>query len=178
MANSTYPVPIGRAGTGSSKRLMDAHEKGTIPYSISDLEDWRCEFDILLAGALDADTDQEFDLHTYLGSNPTKGVLFPANVVRESPCKVFIEVQAAGPTTVTAEVGDTGLTTALLTASNVHTGVGTYVASTPAAGQYARRIETDFIPTLRLRSSGGNISAITALRLTILIPFRKLPLVA
>ena len=179
MANSTYPVPIGRAGTGSSSRLLNAHQRGWIPHTMALVEEWRCDFDITLAGALDNDTSQEFDLHTYLGSNPKKGVLFPANVVRYSPAKVFVVTEAAGATTVTIQVGYTNDPNGLMTASNVHnSGDGVWLPSTPSAAEYARRIEDAFIPTLLVTTTVENVDDITAFRCTILIPFVKLPLVS
>lgn len=179
MANSRYPVPIGRAGSGSSARLIQAHEKGYIPHTVALIEEWRCDFDILLAGTLDEDTTQEFDLHDYIADNPTAGILFPANVVRCSPCKVWVELEGDGATTIAVEVGDTGDPNGLLTTSNVHnSGSGVWLASTPSAAEYARRIESAYIPTLSITTTTENVDDLTAFRCTILIPFIKLPLVS
>jgi hypothetical protein len=182
MANSTYPIPIGRAATGSSSRLLNAHQRGWIPHTIALLEEWRCDFDITLAGALDNDTAQTFDLHTYLTSNPKKGILVPANIVRCSPVKVWVEQEAAGATTTTIQVGHSdgsADTDAFLTASNVHnSGDGVWLPSTPSAAEYSRRIWAAGVPTITLTTTVENVDDITAFRCTILIPFIKLPLVS
>jgi hypothetical protein len=182
MTNSNHPVPIGRAGSGSSARLLQAHEKGWIPHTMALTEEWYCDFDITLAGALDNDTAQTFDLHTYVTSNPKKGILFPANVVRLSPAKVWVVEQATGATTCTLQVGHSdgsADTDAFMTASNVHTGgAARWIPSTPLAAEYARDIWAAGVPTITLTTTVENVDDITAFRCTILIPFIKLPLVS
>lgn len=173
MANSTFNVKIMRRGV-SNPLLLKAIESGFIRYTERKELLWRVEFDITLAGALDADTSQQFDLHTYIGSNPTKGVLFPSNVVRLSPCRLNVTTAFVGSAGgCDGIVGDTGDPDALLTTTAMLT-TGEK-ASTPSAAQYSARVETAFIPTLQIDTTGNNINALTAGVCVIEIPFSPLP---
>jgi hypothetical protein len=135
------------------------------------LQWWSELFDITRAGTLDADGDQTFDLHTY---NPYN--LFPANVLRgPAVLRPLTNFAGGSISALTGQLGDAGDTDGLVTASALHNTAGTAIG-TPLAAEYATRPESAFIPTLRLLSTGGNVSAATAGRVLCCILFR--PMVA
>lgn len=165
MANSTFPVRIG-ARNGSNPGVIRTLKSNRIPHAFCGPFVWYVKFDILLAGTLDADGVQEFDLHTYITSNPSapgSGCFFPANVTRKSTMIYVTEVFAGGANTAcTLEFGDAGDPNGLHTAVDVWTGSATgYRANTTAAAEYAPRFEAAFIPSLTLRTTTGNINALT-----------------
>jgi hypothetical protein len=152
MANSDFPLVIG-ARNGSNGAAMRALKTGRVPHAFAGPFWWYQKFDISLAGTLDGDGVQEFDLHTYNANN-----LFPANVIRGVPMIYLSEVFAGG--TVNACTVDvfTGATLG-------------YLANTVSAAEYAPRLEASFIPTITIRTTAGNISALTTGELWVGIKF-------
>jgi hypothetical protein len=164
MANSTFPMRIG-GRNGSNSGLIRALKGNRIPHAFCGTFVWYVKFDILLAGTLDADGVQEFDLHTYIGSNPSQphSGLFPANVRRCGTMLYIREVFAGGTNSAcTLEFGDAGDPNGLHTAVDVWTGSATgYRDNTTAAAEYAPRFEAAFIPSLTLRTTTSTIAALT-----------------
>lgn len=165
MANSTFPLRIG-ARNGSNAGVIRSLKSNRIPHAMVGPFVWLVKFDILLAGTLDADGVQEFDLHTYIGSNPSapgSGCLFPANVRITGSMLYVSEVFAGGTVSAcTLEFGDANDPNGLHTAVDVWTGstVG-YRANTTGAAEYAPHFEAAFVPSLTLRTTAGNIAALT-----------------
>jgi hypothetical protein len=169
MANSRYPVTVGAKNGGNGAQLRAL--RSGMGWAWGPAQWWSEIFDITRAGALDADTDQTFDLHTY---NPNN--LFPANVFRgPALLRPLTNVGGGAISAVTAQLGDTNDTDGLVTASAVHNTAGTII-NTVGAAEYASRVEAAFIPTLRLVFTGGNAAAATAGRILCCILFR--PIVA
>lgn len=165
MANSTFYPRVG-ARNGSNAGLIRAMKSNRIPFAWCDPMCWYIKFDITLAGTLEAATAQEFDLHTYLGSNPSapgSGCLFPANVRRTGTMLYVREVFAGGSISAcTLEFGDAGDPNGLHTAVDVFTGSATgYRANTTAAAEYAPRFEAAFIPSLTIRTTTANVASLT-----------------
>jgi hypothetical protein len=169
MANSVFPIKIGRRGT-SNARILNALRSGRIPYAAG----WRYwhDFRVQVGDFVgEGDTDQTIDLNVLY---PTRA--FPANVLRLSGAYVEITTGISGGSISDAdlEVGDAGDPNGLLTITPAFT-TNTGFFTTPAAAEYAARIETGFAPTLRVITTGGNASAITAMDVTVWIPFMPLP---
>lgn len=167
MANSDFPLVIG-ARNGSNGAAMRALKTGRVPHAFAGPFWWYQKFDITRAGTLDADGVQEFDLHTYNANN-----LFPANVIRGVPMIYLAEVFAGGTVNAcTVEMGDANDPNGLHTAVNVFTGATLgYLANTVSAAEYAPRLEASFIPTITIRTTAGNISALTTGELWVGIKF-------
>lgn len=171
MANSTFPLRIG-VRNGSNGGVIRALKSNRIQDAFGAKFIWYQKFDITRAGALDADGVQEFDLHTY---NPYN--LFPANVQRGVPGAYLAEVFAGGTVNAcTWEMGDAGDPNGLHTAVNVWTGATLgYLANTVSAAEYATRFEADFIPSITLRTTAGNIAALTTGEIWQFIAFNPVP---
>jgi len=114
-------------------------------------------------------TNQELDLAALYPDNP-----FVSNVWLE-PGAHIVPITAFSGGAVSActlELGDTGDPNGLVTASNVFTGVTTGVSvATPAAAEYALRFEASFLPVATIRTTSANVSALTAGRALVRIPF-------
>lgn len=171
MANSTFPLRIG-ARNGSNGGVIRALKSNRIADAFCAKFLWYQKFDITRAGTLDGDGVQEFDLHTY---NPYN--LFPANVQRGVPGTYLAEVFAGGTVNAaTYESGDANDPNGLHTAVNVWTGATLgWLANTVSAAEYASRFEAAFIPSLTLRTTAGNISALTTGELWMAIAFNPIP---
>lgn len=171
MANSQFPLRIGTRN-GSNGGVVRALKSNRIPHAFAGPYVWYQKFDILLAGTLDADGVQEFDLHTY---NPNN--LFPANVMRGVPMLYLREVFAGGTVNAaTVEMGDANDPNGIHTAVSVFTGATLgYLANTVGAAEYAPRFEAAYIPTITLRTTAGNISALTTGELWVGIKFEPVP---
>jgi hypothetical protein len=171
MANSQFPLRIG-ARNGSNGGVIRSLKSNRIPHAWAPRFWWYQKFDILEAGALDGDTSQRFDLHTYNANN-----LFPANVIRTAPLLYLGEAFAGG--TVNACVGilgDANDDNGLHTSTNIFTGATLgFLANTTAAAEFAPRFEAAFIPQLGINTTAGNISALTAGELWVAIGFRPVP---
>lgn len=167
MANSTFGLRIG-ARNGSNAGVARGLKNNRIPFAWADPFVWYQKFDILRAGTLDADGIQEFDLHTYNANN-----LFPANVMRATPFLYLAEVFAGGTVNAcTVEMGDANDPNGLHTAVNVWTGATLgYLANTVSAAEYAPRFEASFIPSITIRTTAGNIAALTTGELWVGIKF-------
>lgn len=171
MANSQFPFRIG-ARNGSNGGVIRSLKSNRIPHAYAPRFWWYQKFDILLAGALDADTSQRFDLHTY---NPNN--LFPANVERGLPLLYLGEVFDGGAVTACAGIlGDANDDNGLYTTTALGQGetLG-WKANTTAAAEYAPRFESAFIPQLGLDTTNGNINALTTGELWIVIGFNPVP---
>lgn len=122
------------------------------------------------AVALTAALSQEIDLNVAFPQNT-----FPTNVLMDG-CYIVRVTDFAGGTisAYSAEVGDTGDPNGLLTSTSVFTGVGAGYTETPAAAQFAKRLETAFVPTLTLTSVTANLDATTAGQLKVVIPIQPL----
>lgn len=117
----------------------------------------------------DAATSQELDLAAIYPDNP-----FVEDVWLEPGAHIVpITAFAGGAVNAcTLELGDTDDPNGLVTASNVFTGVTTGVSvATPSAAQYALRFESAYLPVATLRTTNGNVSALTAGRALVRIPF-------
>lgn len=171
MANSTFPIRIG-AKNGSNGGVVRSLKSNRIPHAFAPRFWWYQKFDITLAGTLDADGIQEFDMHTYNANN-----LFPANVIRSTPLLYLAEVCAGGTiAAATIEMGDAGDPNGLHTAVDVFTGATLgYLANTVLAAEYAPRFEAAFIPSITLRTTTGNINAATTFELWTMIGFNPVP---
>lgn len=99
---------------------------------------------------------------------------FPTDVWLE-PGHHIVPVTAFAGGTVNActlELGDTGDPNGLVTASNVFTGVTTGVSvATPSAAEYALRFEAAYLPVATIRTTAGNVSALTDGAALVRIPF-------
>lgn len=171
MANSTFPIIIQPRGA-SNAAVIRGWETGELPFPPGMLFWWR---QVVRFAASEftpaAATSQEIDLNvTY----PTKP--FPANVTRMPGAFIRVKTPISGGviSAATAELGDTGDPNGILTASNVFTGAAELVPSTPAAAENIARFEAAYAPTLTIRLTGANMTAITAGRLVVCIPFRVL----
>lgn len=175
MANSTFPVKIGTRNSKSSARLFDGMRTGRISYTPGLRFAWVCDFDITLAGSLDAAASQEFDLHTYIASNPTVGPIFPSNV-RVVGEDLYVTTTFSGGTVsdADAEVGDTGDPNGLRTLTDVFAATG-WMANTTGAAEYAPHLETAFVPTLTITTTGDNVDGLTAGVVKVVIYFEPLP---
>jgi hypothetical protein len=108
MANSRYPVTVGAKNGGNGAQLRAL--RSGMGWAWGPAQWWSEIFDITRAGALDADTDQTFDLHTY---NPNN--LFPANVFRgPALLRPLTNVGGGAISAVTAQLGDTNDTDGLV----------------------------------------------------------------
>lgn len=117
----------------------------------------------------EGDTSQDLNLDELYPNNP-----FIDDVWLEPGAHLVPLVAFSGGavSACTAALGDAGAHNGLVTASSVFTGVtiGAPIA-TPAASQYDLRSETGFLPQLRIVTTSANVSALTAGRLLIRIPF-------
>lgn len=169
MANSTFPIPLGRKGS-SNARVLNALRSGRIPYAIGHRYWWECR---VQAGDFTgvAGGDQTLDLNVLYPANA-----FPANVKRLSGAHIRVARGIAGGTITDAdlELGDADDPNGLLTVTPAFEGDEGIVA-TPGAAEYAARPETDFAPTLRIQTTGGNTNAIDEMDVTVFIPFTPLP---
>lgn len=169
MANSTFPIRLGPKGT-SNARVLNALRSGRIPYAAG----WRYWHHFRVqAGDFtgDADTDQTLDLNVLYPANA-----FPANVLRLSGAYLRIDTGFSGGavTDVDFEVGDAGDPNGLLTITPGFTG-DEGLFTTPAAAEYAARIETAFAPTLRVVTTTANVSELDTGDVSVFIPFMPLP---
>lgn len=172
MANP-YPIGPGKAALANTKI-----GGGAVGWAPGFNWLWAVDVQIKLIGgvpyvgdvALTAATSQEVDLNVAFPGNA-----FPANV-RINGCYIKRITDFAGGaiTALTVQVGDTGDPNGLLTATSVFTGVGAGYTETTAAAQFAQRLETAFVPTLTLTSTTANLTALTAGRLKVVIPFQPL----
>jgi hypothetical protein len=169
MANSKFPIPLGRAGT-SNARVLNALRSGRIPYAIGHRYWWECRVRAGdFAGA--AATAQTLDLNVLYPANA-----FPADVKRLAGSYIRIDRGISGGSITDAdlELGRSGDTDALLTVTPAFTGdEGTF--ATPAAAEYASRPAPAFAPTLRILTTGGNTNAIEEMDVTVFVPFTPLP---
>ena len=169
MANSTFPIRIG-ARNGSNGGVVRALKSNRVPHGFAPRFWWYQRFVISSAGTLDADTDQEFDLHTYNANN-----LFPANVERTLPLVYLVTPFTGGLVSAcTYEAGDANDPNGLHTAVSVFTGSG-WLANTTGAAEYARRLEAAFIPSITIRTTTANVNALTAGTLWQVIGFNSIP---
>lgn len=171
MANSIFPLRIG-ARNGSNGGVIRALKSNRIPHAFAPRFWWYQRFDITLAGTLDADGIQEFDLHTY---NPNN--LFPANVERTLPMVYVRELFAGGAVSAcTYEAGNANDPNGLHTAVDVFTGSALgWRANTTGAAEYAPRFEAAFIPSITIRTTTANVAALTAGSLYQVIGFNPIP---
>lgn len=171
MANSAFALRIG-ARNGSNAGVVRALKSNRIPHAFTGPFTWYTRFAITSAGTLSAATSQEFDLHTYAPYN-----LFPANVVRRVPFLYLATPFSGGAVSAaTVELGDANDPNGLHTAVNVWTGATTgYLANTVSAAEYAPRFEAAFIPSITLRTTSANVSALTAGVLWVGIKFEPVP---
>lgn len=122
----------------------------------------------------EGDTDQLLTLNTLFPRNA-----FPADVDLLEGATIENLVLPVGTsiTAVTVRLGDAGDDDGLLTVSNL-LGSGAAVGdvlNTPAAAQYANRYESAFSPQVRLVTTGGNLSALTAISFEVCIPWTPRP---
>lgn len=168
MANSTFPTLIGK-GNGGNGRVVNNLKRNLFPFAVNFKWVWYTIFDITLAGSLDADGSQEFDLHTYDANN-----LFPANVERKKPyVRLITNFTGGAVNAATITVGDTGAANGLITATSVFSGAPKII-QTVGAAEYADRIETAFIPVAVIATTNGNVNALTAGKALIAIAFNPL----
>lgn len=168
MANATFSIPLGRNGS-SNARVLNALRSGRIPYAAS-WPYWHVF--TVLAGDFtgEADGDQLLDLNTLYPLNA-----FPANVKRLGTYVLIGEGISGGSISdADIEVGDAADPNGLLTVTPAFTG-NEGLFATPAAAEYAPRIEPAFAPTLRVLTTGGNTNAITAMEINVVIRFAPLP---
>lgn len=168
MANSTFPIKLGRGGS-SNARVLNALRSGRIPYAASWPYWWECR---VQAGDFtgQADGDQTLDLNTLF---PAKA--FPSNVKRLAAyVRVDTGISGGSISDADIELGHAGDLDALLTVSPAFT-TNTGLIRTPAAAEYAPRVEASFAPTLRVLTTGDNTNAITAMDLTVFIRVAPLP---
>lgn len=106
--------------------------------------------------------------YSYVATVGTSG--FPTNVVRDT-CVLNRKVAFVGPTTFTVEVGDSGASTGLLTATSVLT---TGYVNTIAAAEATPRFESAFAPQLVFRASAAtplSLQSLTAGELEVVISY-------
>ena len=161
--------PIRLSGRHAAPETMRAMFSGLVQHAYRPRLWWRQTIDVAdFTGA--GATTQELDLNVLFPNNT-----FPNNVDLEEGVIVHNLVLPVGTsiTAVTVEVGDTNDPNGLLTASNV-LGSGAAVGdvlNTPGAAEYARRPESAFVPTLTINTTGANVSALTAFRVQVCIPW-------
>lgn len=151
---------------GGNPQLIRALKSGSIKQPFTGLFCWVQRVQVGdFTG--EGDTDQTLDLAALYPRNP-----FPENVdidgayiVRET------DFEGTSITDVDIELGDTGDPNGLLTSTAVEAGEGTKAATTGAA-EFARHYEAAFLPTLRIVTTGANVSALSAGSLLICIRFR------
>jgi hypothetical protein len=171
MANSTFRIKIG-SKNGGNGRVIRNLSGGAIRHAWAPRFWWYQLFDVTEAGALDADTSQRFDLHSY---NPHN--LFPANVERTvSIIRVVRNVAGGAVSACTTVLGDAGDDNGLITATTVFAAgtIGTTIC-TPAAAEYAPRFESAFIPQIGLDTTTANVAALTGGQLLVCIGFNPPP---
>jgi hypothetical protein len=171
MANSIYPIKITPRGS-SNREAIAGLKTGRIPYPIGWVH-WfrqRVRFGASVDFTQAAATSQEIDLHAAYPHN-----LFPANVQRlpGTFLRVPTPLSGASISAVTIEVGDSGDPNGIFLATSVFTGAPAILASTPNAAENAARTELSFIPTITVRTTGANVSALVG-EVTVFIPWRVL----
>lgn len=171
MANSTFRIKTG-ARNGGNGAIIRALGNGSLRHAWAPRFWWYQLFDITRAGALDGDTSQRFDLHTY---NPRN--LFPADVERTtSLVRVVRNFSGGAVSACTARLGDAGDDDGLLTATTVFAAgtIGTTLFTLGAA-EYAPRFESAFIPQIGIDTTTANVAALTQGQLLVCIGFNPPP---
>jgi hypothetical protein len=169
MSNVNFAKWVRMKGRGANARIHKLRTNGEFPWLERPPFVWECEIavgDFTGAGA----TSQELDLDALYGTR------FPfINEVFLEPGAHLVLLTAFSGGAVsacTAELGDTGDPNGLVTASNVFTGATANAPIvTASAAEYALRSESGYLPTLTLRTTTANVSALTAGRLLARIPF-------
>jgi hypothetical protein len=171
MANSTFPINIQPGGL-SNPAIIRGWKDGSIGYPPG-FQFWHRTRVKFARGEFTpaAATSQEIDLNVTYASLQKR---FPANVQRMPGSFVNVLVPISGTAIVaaTAELGDNGDPNGIFTASGVWTGVSGRLASTPGAAENTARPEPTFAPTLTIRLTGANMTAIEAGDLVCCIPYR------
>jgi hypothetical protein len=166
-----FPVKFGHRG--SARDMFRALLHGLIPHA------WRPRFyyrQVVTVGEFvgEGDADQLLTLNTLYPNNA-----FPADVDLLEGATVENLVLPVGTsiTAVTVRLGDAGDDDGLLTVSNL-LGSGAAVGdilNTPGAAQYANHYESAFSPQVRLVTTGGFLSALTAISFEVVIPWTPRP---
>lgn len=167
------PFPVKFGHRGSARELFRALLHGLIPWA------WRPRFWYRQVVTIDdftpeGDTDQLLTLNTLFPRNT-----FPTDVdlLEGTTVENIVLPAGTGITALTIRVGDAGDDDGLLTVSNL-LGSGAAegdILNTPGAAQYANRYESAFSPQVRLVSTGGNLSALTAISFEVCIPWTPRP---
>lgn len=168
MANVNFAKWVRMKGRSANPIIHRLRTQGKFPWLERPPFVWECE---VAVGDFvgEGDTSQVLDLDALYPKFP-----FIDEVWLEPGAHIVPLVAFSGGTVnaCTVILGDVGDDNGLVTASSVFTGVtiGAPIA-TPAAAQYALRSEAGFLPILTIVTTAGNVSALTAGRLLVRIPF-------
>lgn len=166
-----FPVRFGHRG--SAREVLRALQAGLIKDAFRPRLEYRC---LVSVGDFvgEGDTDQLLTLNTLFPKNtfPIEADLLEGTTVENVVLPVGTSITA-----VTIRVGDANDDDGLLTVSNL-LGSGAAVGNilnTPAAAEYANHYEPAFSPQVRLVTTGGNLSALTAISFEVVIPYAPRP---
>lgn len=168
MTNVNFAKWVQMKGRQANSIIHRKRTHGEFPWLERPPFVWECE---VAVGDFvgEADGSQVLDLDALYPRKP-----FINEVYLEPGAEIIPIVAFAGGTVnaCTVILGDVGDDNGLVTSSSVFTGVtlGAPIA-TPSAAQYALRPEAAFLPILTIATTAGNVSALTAGRLLIRIPF-------
>lgn len=104
----------------------------------------------------------------------THGFTFPANVlIGVAPTIIYVDTPFTGGSisAITAEVGDSGDTDELLAAVSVFSGTGWKAAVQGVKVGAVERFEASYAPVVRFSATGANLSATTAGKLRLMVPY-------
>lgn len=166
-----HPFRFGHRGSAGD--VVRALEQGRTTHAFRPRLTYRCLVTVDdFVG--EGDTDQLLTLNTLFPKNA-----FPVDVDILEGTTVENVVLPVGTsiTAVTIRVGDAADDDELLTVSNL-LGSGAAVGDildTPSAALYRNHYEAAFSPQVRLVTTGGNLSALTAISFEVMIPWTPRP---
>jgi len=171
MANASFSLRWGRKN-GYARRLWDGLRTDHTGY-IPSIPHWYTQL-IQFSDFTAAATSEELDINVKYPTNA-----FPSNArIKDMMFHNITDWAGTSITAVTVEIGDTGDPNEGLTAVSTFTGVGAGII-TPAYGTKLDGSASDtppwfeaaYVPTITLRATGANVTALTAgkLRVAILV---------
>lgn len=169
MANVSFSKWVHMKGRAANARIHQLRTQGKFPWIERPPFMWECE---VAVGDFvgEGDGSQDLDLDALYGSR----FPFIDEVWLEPGAHVVPLVAFAGGAVnaVTFQLGDVGDRDGLVTSSNIYTGVtiGAPIY-TPSAAEYALRPESGFLPTFRIVTTNGFVSALVTGRALLRIPF-------
>lgn len=153
MANSTFPIPIGKKN-GANRDALDAIRTERFPFIHAPI--YVYEQIVQFSDYSDSDTSEALDLNATFTGNA-----FPANVLVWGAWLDHITDWAGGSVSAaTLELGDVAATQELVAATSVFTGVGASLLAGVAG--YGPKLEAAYVPLLELNTTTDNIDSLTA----------------